>query len=342
MSAAMPRVSVVIPSYNHAAFIGEAVHSVLTQTLTDLELLVIDDGSRDGSLAVLRGIDDARLRIVAQANQGAHAAINAGLAMARGAVLAVLNSDDAYHPERLARLLAVLDATPDAGLVGSHIEVVDAQGRRLGIKHGPRDLEPWPLPHPERSFRRGDDLRATLLTENFWSTSSNFILRRALWERLGPMRPLRFTHDWDFALRAAGVAASVLLPEALLRYRVHHHNTIRADRAGMVFEICWCLAVHLPQHLADRAWAGAAPPATRVEQLLHSIHAFGCERVLAVMLLERLHERPEAALALLDGDEARRARYLAFIEETLAEAGGTEPPPSPRRGRLSGWLRRRG
>lgn len=326
----MPRVSVVIPSYNHAAFVVEAARSVLGQTLADLELVVVDDGSTDDSLAVLRGLADARLHVHQQPNQGAHAAINAGLARARGEVLAVLNSDDAYHPERLARAVAALDADPAAGLVGSHIEVVDAAGHRLGIKHGPRDLAPWPLPHPERSFRAGDDLRAALLTENFWSTTSNFVFRRALWERVGPFRPLRFTHDWDFALRAAALAPAVLLPEPLLRYRVHDANTIRSDRAAMVFEICWCLAVHLPAALADRAWADAAPPATRVDQLLQSLHAFGCERVLTVMLLERLHERADAALALLDPADPRRAHYLEVIQETLAA-----PPAAP-----TPWWRR--
>lgn len=326
----MPRISVVIPSYNHAAFVAEAARSVLGQTLADLELVVVDDGSTDDSLAVLRGLADARLQVHQQANQGAHAAINAGLARARGEVLAVLNSDDAYHPERLARAIATLDADPAAGLVGSHIEVVDTAGHRLGIKHGPRDLAPWPLPHPERSFRAGGDLRAALLTENFWSTTSNFVFRRSLWERVGPFRPLRFTHDWDFALRAAALAPAVLLPQPLLRYRVHGSNTIRSDRAAMVFEICWCLAVHLPAALADRAWADAAPPATRVDQLLQSLHAFGCERVLAVLLLERLHERGDAALALLDPADPRRGYYLEVIQETLAAPA---PAPAP-------WWRR--
>lgn len=322
---APPRVSVVIPSYNHAAYVGEAVRSVLEQTLADLELVVVDDGSSDDSLAVLRAIADPRLQVVAQPNRGAHAALNAGLARARGSVLAVLNSDDAYHRERLARAVAVLDTTPALGLVGSWVDVVDAAGRPLGTKHGVRDLEPWPLAHPERSFRAGDDLRGALLTENFWATTSNFVFRRALWERIGPFRPLRFTHDWDFALRAAAAAPSQLLPEALLRYRVHAHNTIRSDRAGMVFELCWCLAVHLPAALADRAWADAAPPHTRVAQLLHSIHVAGCERALAVMLLERLHERPAAALALLEAGDPRRAAYLELIGESLA----APPPPRP-------------
>ena len=104
----------------------------------------------------------------------------------------------------------------------------------------------------------------------------------------------------------------------------------------MVFEICWCLAVHLPAALADRAWAEAAPPAIRTDQLLQSLYAFGCERVLAVMLLERLHERADAALALLDPADPRRARYLEVIQEILA-AEPPAPAPAPRPG---SWWRR--
>jgi glycosyltransferase involved in cell wall biosynthesis len=339
----MPRVSVVIPSFNHASFVGEAVRSVLDQTLSDLELIVVDDGSTDSSLDVLRGISDPRLQVVAQPNRGAPAALNAGLERARGLYLAVLNSDDAYHPERLARLVAALEGAPEVGLAGSYIDVVDAAGRRLGTKHGYRDLEPWLLERPELSFRAGADLRAVLLTENFWSTTSNFVLRRTVFERLGPFRPLRYTHDWDFALRAAALAPMTLLPEALLRYRRHERNTIRENHSAMIFELCWCLAVHLPQHLADRDWFAAAPRQTRVEQLLHSISVYGCDRVLAVMLLERLSERPDDALALLSPDDRRRARYLEFIDAQVGSRSELASAPSSAAAgtpSVSGWIGR--
>ncbi len=330
------KVSVVIPSFNHARFIGEAVRSVLDQTETDWELIVVDDGSTDASLEVLGGLGDPRIQIVAQENRGAHSAINAGLERAAGEYLAILNSDDAYHPTRLARSVAALDAEPGALLAGSYIEIVDADGQRLGVKHGYRDCEPWALAHPERSFRAGADLRAALLAENFWSTTSNFVMRRAALERVGAFRPLRYTHDWDFALRLALCGPSILLPEPLLRYRVHAHNTIRDNEAAMVFEICWCLAVHLPAHMADRAWFDTVPAETRVDQLLHSLHTFGCERVLTVMLAHRLSEHLDEALTLLTPGDPRRARYLEVIERQLPAAAGRESPVPPG----PGWLAR--
>lgn len=313
----MPKVSVVMPSYNHASFIAEAVQSVLVQSLSDLELIVVDDGSTDDSLRILADITDSRLRVIAQSNQGAHAAFNRGLAETTGQYIALLNSDDVYHPQRLEKLVATLEADPSLGLAGSHIEVIDAQGKTLGVKHSYRDLEPWRLEAPERSFRAGADLRAALLTENYFATTSNYVFARRWYEQIGGFRPLRYTHDWDFALRLAHTARLTIVPEPLLRYRVHRHNTIRENRAAMIFEICWILAVHLPQHIAD-AWFGESPLSQRVDQLLHSIYTYNCDRVLNVMLLQRLAENEPAALQLLEASDPSRAEYLAFIVRQLA------------------------
>jgi glycosyltransferase involved in cell wall biosynthesis len=321
----MPEVSVVIPSYNHAAYLAEAVGSALAQAQVDLELIVVDDGSTDRSLEILSGFSDPRLRVISQTNQGAHAAINRGLREATGEFLAILNSDDVYDPRRLETVLAAFRASPKAGFAGSHIEVIDSQGRQLGVKHGFQDLSPWQLEAPELSFRSGSDLRAALLTENYWSTTSNFVFRRDLYDLIGEFRPLRFTHDWDFALRAALMAGLVLLPEPLLKYRIHPHNTIRENQAAMVFEILWCLAVHIPRHLADPEFYAQAPEETRVEQLLHSIYTFDCGQVLEVMLLQRLHENETAALRLLEPGDQVRGKYLDYIRSRLAARVDVQP-----------------
>jgi GT2 family glycosyltransferase len=312
----MPKVSVVMPSYNHAPFIAEAVQSVLAQSVSDLELIVVDDGSTDESLQILDGFTDPRLRVIAQANRGAHAAFNRGLAETTGTYIALLNSDDAYHPQRLEKMLSVLETNPEVGLASSYIEVVDAQGKPLGVKHGYYDLEPWLLEFPERSFRAGADLRGALLTENYLATTSNYVFARRWYEQIGGFRPLRYTHDWDFALRMVRVARLVIVPEPLLRYRVHGHNTIRENRAAMIFEICWILAVHLPQHMAD-TWFGELPLSQRIDQLLHSIYTYGCDRVLNVMLLQGLAENEPAALQLLETNDPSRIKYLEFIERHL-------------------------
>lgn len=314
----MPLVSVVIPSYNHEAYVGAAVQSVLNQTLRDLELIVVDDGSSDKSLAVLEGIRDARLKVFAQANQGAHAAINRGLDLASGEYLSILNSDDLYHPQRLEKLVGVLREHPQAGLAGSYVQVIDSLGAPLGIKHGYHDLEPWALSCPERSFRAGEDLRVVLLTENYWATTSNYAFSRRWFEQVGTFRPLRYAHDWDFALRMAQRAELLMLPEALLSYRVHSSNTIRENQAAMIYEICWILAVHLPQ-ARETAWFKARESSIRFGQLLESIYTYRCDRVLALLLVQDVARNAQLALELLRPENPLRARYIEFIQAGLEE-----------------------
>jgi len=327
----MPKVSVVIPSYNHARYVAEAVNSVLAQSEADLELIVVDDGSTDESAQILHAFDDDRMHVIEQENQGAHAALNTGLERAGGEFLAVLNSDDIYHPQRLERLVALLEKDPDVSLAGSYIQVIDSRGRSLGLKRGYRSLEPWPLEAPERSFRAGDDLKAALLTENFWATTSNCVFARAWYERVGGFRSLRYAHDWDFALRMAEKGRLVLHPEALLQYRVHERNTIREDRAAMIFEICWCLAVNMPGHIRE-AWYAEAPLELRTDQLLHSIYTFGFDRILSVMLLHGLAQNQPLAEELLNPDDPRRRRYLEYIQSRLTadeSSNGIEPGDAP-------------
>lgn len=98
----VPCISVIIPAYNHEPYIAAALQSVLQQTFGDFELIVIDDGSKDNTWYEIQQIVDTRLRAFRQENRGAAATINRGIEMARGRYVTILNSDDVYHPERLA------------------------------------------------------------------------------------------------------------------------------------------------------------------------------------------------------------------------------------------------
>jgi glycosyltransferase involved in cell wall biosynthesis len=317
----MAKVSIVIPSYNHAEFISKAINSVLAQTEQDFELIIVDDGSTDDSLEVISGLVDPRLTVLTQTNQGAHEAINRGLREASGKYLAILNSDDVYHPQRLEKLISALGVDSGLGLVGSYIEIIDDQDKFLGVKHGYKDCSPWPLENPERSFREGSELKAALLTENYWSTTSNYVFTRETLERVGKFRPLRYTHDWDFVLRVARNTELAMLPEPLMRYRVHERNTIREDQAAMIFEICWCLAVHLPAGVEDEKFTNEFPISYRIDQLLNSVYTYDCDRVLSIMLLYKLHENLEEALHLLEPGHAVREEYMRFIFSRMANEG---------------------
>lgn len=331
----MPCVSVIIPSYNHAAYIGDAIQSVLDQSERNLELIIVDDGSRDDSLSVIQSFSDARIRVKSQTNMGAHAAINAGIEMSQGEFLAVLNSDDRYYPQRLEKLIAELRSKPQAGLAASYIDVIDMKGQVAGVKQGYKNMPPWEIDNPSRSFRARDNLKHALLVENYLSTTSNFVFTRHAWRQHGPFRPLRYTHDWDFALRVIRDFDIILLMESMMQYRIHASNTIRENRAAMVFELCWCMAVHVPvlarealQHDPDF-----------IDCLLHSIHEHGSHPVLAALMaqlaVDDAHERESMALQLLKPDNPLRMTYVEYIKSKLSAQ------PMPPDAGLLVWARSR-
>lgn len=129
---AEPLVSVVMPAYNHEHYVAEAIGSLLDQTFEDWELVVTDDGSTDATVEVIRAFDDPRIRLnVFEHNRGACTAMNDAIARARGRYVAVLNSDDAFLPHKLATQLEYLEKNPDRAAVFSRVEFMDEAGDPL-------------------------------------------------------------------------------------------------------------------------------------------------------------------------------------------------------------------
>lgn len=126
------KVSVVIPLYNARDVILQTVRSVLDQTWRDFELVVVDDGSTDGAGALLKGVDP-RLRYLRQENAGVAAARNRGIADAQGDAIALLDHDDLWHPAKLERQVAVLEARPEVGMVITDVAHIDRDGKPMGI-----------------------------------------------------------------------------------------------------------------------------------------------------------------------------------------------------------------
>jgi glycosyltransferase involved in cell wall biosynthesis len=131
VSTRSPRVSVILPAYNAERTVRRAIDSVLAQTFADFELIVVDDGSEDGTGEVVRAVQDPRVRYVRRPHAGLPASLNTGLAAASAPVVAVQDADDWSDPRRLARQLEVLEARPDVAVVGSRMPEVDANGREL-------------------------------------------------------------------------------------------------------------------------------------------------------------------------------------------------------------------
>ncbi len=132
-----PKVSVLMCVYNDQEFVGQAIESVLAQTYQDFELVIVDDGSTDGTAEILTGYarQDGRIRIFSQANAGTTVAANCGLLQCRGVYVARLDSDDISLPHRLEVEVNFLDRHPDIALVGGGIEWIDVQGRVVGVRN---------------------------------------------------------------------------------------------------------------------------------------------------------------------------------------------------------------
>jgi glycosyltransferase involved in cell wall biosynthesis len=133
-----PRVSVIMPVYNVEDYVAEAVESVLAQSFTDFELLIIDDGGTDRSIEICKTFDDPRIRIISQPNRGLAGARNTGILHARGEFIALLDSDDRWRPEKLLLHVIHLDAAPDVGVSYSGSRFIDANGAPLRQAQRPK------------------------------------------------------------------------------------------------------------------------------------------------------------------------------------------------------------
>jgi glycosyltransferase involved in cell wall biosynthesis len=203
--------------YNGEPYLGQALESVLGQTYDDLEAVVVDDGSTDGTPAILAACADPRVRIVRQENRGLTRALNRGLGMARGEYVARQDADDVSLPGRLARQVAFLDAHPDIALAGTWTRLVDWEGDQLGSLHFETD--------PER-------IAAVLPVESQFIHGS-IMARRALLEEAGGYREaFRYAQDYDLLLRLAARRRLANVPEELYCLRLRR-DKLSYERAAL-------------------------------------------------------------------------------------------------------------
>ncbi len=208
----------MIPAYNAEATILDTIASIRAQTHTDLEIIVIDDGSTDGTRQRVATIADDRLALHSYRNAGLATARNRGMQRARGAFVSFIDADDLWTPDKLACQLAALERHPEAGLAYSWTVFVDRDGRFLFAK--------------ER-LRFEGDVRVPLLRECFIASGSNVLLRRRCIDAVGPFDPaLRAAEDWDYWLRVAVDWAFVVVPRYQVLYRVSGAS-MTADAAAV-------------------------------------------------------------------------------------------------------------
>jgi len=214
----VPRASVIIPSYNRREFVQQAIDSVLGQTYTDYEIIVIDDGSTDGTGEALTQRYGDRLCYYWFENSGVSAARNRGIARAQGDYVAFLDSDDQWLPAKLERQVAYLDEHHEVGAVFCQGWWMDEQGKLdpggevIGADITPDDLT----------------LEALLTRSTLVIPGSTLVVRRELLERVGIFdEALHFGEDWDLCIRLRAQAPIEQVPEPLCRVRVHLGNQCR-------------------------------------------------------------------------------------------------------------------
>jgi len=198
----MPKVSIIIPAFNAAAFAPRAIESIMAQSWTDWELLVVDDGSTDNTLDVLATYGSA-LRALSQANAGPASARNLGLAQATGEYVAFLDADDWWESGKLAEQVALLDANPEVGFCSTGTRVVDATGSTVGD---------WPcqasfVPLPDALFMNGALISG--------STSGVMARRRLVLEVGGFDSALRGFEDPDLWIRLSACTGYACIPKPL-------------------------------------------------------------------------------------------------------------------------------
>lgn len=217
-----PTVSVVMPSYNHARFIASAIESVLNQTFSDFELIVVDDGSADNSVEIIRAFEDPRIRTVFfEKNKGAAAATNHAISLSRGRYIALCNSDDRWMKNKLDVQLSILKKQPNLAATFSDVIWIDDQGTAL-VKSR--------LSFSTKIFRRKNRsrhewLHDLLLNGNCLCHPSVLIKRDSL-NRMGPyddrFRQLPDFKKWIDLVQFDEIFIS---PEQLVEFRIHDSNT---------------------------------------------------------------------------------------------------------------------
>lgn len=220
-----PLISVVIPAYNHERFIGAAIESVLNQSYSDFELIIVNDGSTDGTEDIIKTYDDSRLRYYYQENQDAFNTINRGISLAEGKYISILNSDDIYTTDRLEKLVACCEMHD---IVCAFTDVIPIDDDNREFTDPALWWNVWYKTNRDHYFACSD-LYSAFLRGNLMITTSNLFMTTEASKQIGQFSSLRYLHDYDYILRmihAFPDNVKYLHDQRLVYYRIHGSNTL--------------------------------------------------------------------------------------------------------------------
>lgn len=245
MTRAAPRVSVIIGSWNNGRTLRRAANSILAQTVRDLELIVIDDGSADDTPEVARSIRDPRARYVRLPHMGISRSLNIGLLEAQAEYVAIQDADDWSFPDRLERQLAVLESRPEIGVVGCRMREVDGEGREFTARFGrasgdvTRHLMRFnPIPNTSATFRKSAILACGSYDARF-----------------------RYAMEYDLWLRVAETHLVVNLPDELAARELSETNVAARSEREQIRETLRLKSAALRRRRTLRGASGLVRPA---------------------------------------------------------------------------------
>lgn len=224
MNIAAPLVTVVIPCYNHSAYVTRAVTSVLDQDYPSIQLVVIDDGSSDDSVSILEGLaKDRPFKIVQQTNIGVCRTLNRAVReFADGDWIALLASDDFWRPDKIRLQVEALRAMPDARFCFS-------QAREFRDELHADEGRVFPT-----EVRNGHVLNSVFIRQHV--PAGTMMFSRALFDELGGFDETLREEDWDFVIRSAAATSFCAVRQPLLYYRAHDGNTMRTSGRLRIFQ----------------------------------------------------------------------------------------------------------
>lgn len=206
----MPKVSVIIPAYNAMAYLPETITSLLQQTFSDFEVIIINDGSFDNIEEWFSQIKDPRARLITQKNLGLSAARNTGISQAQGKYIAFLDADDLWHSTKLEKQVEVLDTQQDIGLVYCWTALIDENSKPTGRIF--------------KSYAQGN-VWESLTENNLIRCGSVPMVRHQCFQTCGGFDiNINAAQDWDMWLRIAASYSFALIKEPLVYYRQHPNN----------------------------------------------------------------------------------------------------------------------
>ena len=311
-----PSVSVILYCRNHQAYVHEAVDSILSQTLSDFEIIAIDDGSEDETYSILESVDDPRFQLVQHGEpQGLAKTINEGIRRSKGTYISILNADDLYHSKRLEYCLETTEEN-DLILLGTDIDLLVTPDQ---ISQATKSAWLECYGGLKGRYLQSRDLTSTLISGNLFISSSNLFCRRSLFDTLGPLKDDPYVQAYDFLLRCL-----VAFPEKIhwsehrmLAYRLHEDKRVLHDPLAASRQTLETLAHWIP-HLAH------GPEANERLETFEQ-HVIGLSQFIEWSATHEIKEQWQTeAIEYEKGIQERNTALVSLREETAKKLDSAE------------------